>query len=72
MVKYENQCVDCGLPCRFDGCPYYSVPVRYCDHCEQMNAEYIIDGYDYCEKCAKELENEKKLNNNECNLTIIR
>lgn len=52
--KYENQCVDCGLPCLGNSCPYRNVPVDYCDECGNEYAEYRIDGEDLCEDCVKE------------------
>lgn len=53
MIQYENQCVDCGLPCIHNSCPYYNVEMHYCDECGDY-AGYIIDNTDYCETCAKE------------------
>ena len=53
MIKYESECVSCGLPCLGGGCPYYSVPVYYCDECGERDAEYTIDEQDLCEDCAK-------------------
>ena len=58
MVTYENQCVDCGLPCLMKGCPYWEVPMVYCDECKD-EAEYRIGGTDYCEKCAKKFLQEE-------------
>jgi len=52
METFENQCVDCGLPCLVY-CPYKNVRVVYCDSCGSDNAEYSIDGADYCDKCAR-------------------
>lgn len=54
MRKIENHCVGCGLPCLGKSCRYVDVPVYYCDQCGGENAEYEIDGEDYCEDCAKE------------------
>ena len=53
MRKVEDFCVNCGLPCRGNACVYSNVTVYYCDECGK-EAEYIIDGKDYCEDCAKE------------------
>lgn len=50
----ENHCVDCGLPCIGDSCPYRNVLVYYCDDCGCDRAKYYIDGNDICEDCAKE------------------
>lgn len=63
MRKIENHCCDCavpGYPCRGSSCELRRVPVDYCDSdgCDN-NAEYRIDGDDYCEDCANEyLQNE--------------
>ena len=56
MIRYENQCVDCGLPC-FSSCPYKNVEVHYCDHCDaEMYEEiYQVDGEELCEDCLKEM-----------------
>lgn len=53
MLKIENQCVDCGLPCLGNSCVYRNVPVFYCDQCGDEGADYRIDREDYCEDCAK-------------------
>lgn len=54
MRTIENHCVSCGLPCLGNTCPYRRVKVYYCDICGNENAEYTIDGEDYCEECAKD------------------
>ena len=56
MVKYENECVNCGLPCLGDACPYRNVPHWYCDKChEEIGIErYDVDGEELCESCLKE------------------
>lgn len=51
MVINENHCVDCGLPCIGNDCPYKSVEVHYCDYCGEY-AICKIDGEDLCKKCA--------------------
>ena len=48
----ESGCVDCGLPCLGHSCQYYEVEVAYCDDCGE-EADYEIDGGDYCENCAE-------------------
>lgn len=53
MVKYESRCVSCDKPCIYECCPYYRVEVHYCDKCRE-EADYIIDGDDFCEDCAEE------------------
>lgn len=53
MIRYESQCVNCDLPCLRESCPNYRVENRYCDKCKE-EADYILDGDDYCEDCAEE------------------
>lgn len=52
MIKYENDCVDCGLPC-FDTCKYKNVPHYYCDCCGEETDELYIydDGRQLCADC---------------------
>ena len=54
MIAYENQCVDCGLPCLGNSCPHRNVQVVECDTCHDY-AQYNIDGEDFCEKCARKM-----------------
>ena len=58
MVKYENHCVDCGLPCIGDACPNRNVLVHYCDKCNDEIPDgdvYGVDNDDWCESCLKEM-----------------
>ena len=50
--KLESNCVSCQLPCLGKSCPYYEVEVANCDVCGE-EAEYEIDGEDYCKDCAE-------------------
>ena len=53
MVQYKNECVDCGLPCLGESCPYKKVEYHYCDCCDdeidyddikrERNNEYCPD-----------------------------
>lgn len=56
MVRVENDCVDCGLPCMGEACPLRRVEHRYCDKCdEEIGGEYYeVDGEELCEHCLKE------------------
>jgi hypothetical protein len=58
LKKIENHCVGCGKPC-FPACNMRSVPVWYCDHCQNEFdpvSLYDDDGEDLCEECLlKEL-----------------
>lgn len=59
MTRYESQCADCGLPCRYEACRYYKVRILECDECgEECEKLYIgISGRELCAECAlKELE----------------
>lgn len=54
MKIIQNDCVDCGLPCLYSGCPYYQAPHWFCDCCEQ---EFLpeelreLDGEQMCREC---------------------
>lgn len=52
MIKYENDCVDCGLPCLMNGCKYYHVPHLYCDVCGNEEEILYTDGNSQlCREC---------------------
>lgn len=55
MIKYENQCVDCGFPCIQEACRYYKVQVHYCDQCGEKCAKYKVEDEDLCEDCVRNL-----------------
>lgn len=54
MRRIENHCVDCGLPCLENSCPYRNVSVYYCDECGEEGAEYRIDNDDLCGGCVEQ------------------
>jgi hypothetical protein len=56
MVKIENECVSCGLPCIGYSCPNRRVKRVYCDVCgDEIGRErYEVDGEDLCEYCLKD------------------
>lgn len=58
MIMIENECVDCGLPCMRESCPYYKVVRFYCDCChDEVEDLYWFDGEELCIDCvAKRLE----------------
>lgn len=56
MIKIENGCVDCGLPCLGDMCPNRRIKMCYCDNCGG-DAAYQINGKDYCVSCARQVSN---------------
>lgn len=52
MIKYENDCVDCGLPCRGSSCHYRNVKHLYCDICgEDIEELFEHEGEQYCYEC---------------------
>lgn len=54
MIITENECVDCGLPCMYESCPYWAVTRCYCDYCD--NEEYTLywwDGQQVCLDCIE-------------------
>lgn len=59
---YTNECVDCGFPCLYDGCPYYKVEHWKCDICGQTDEEIEVleeENIHICKDCYNERENEK-------------
>lgn len=54
MIKTENECVDCGLPCLGDGCRYRNVKRMYCDNCNAEEQLYYFDGEELCLECIEE------------------
>lgn len=54
-IVYENQCVDCGLPCLGSACRNRNVPVLYCDKCnDDCDNLYHYNGEQWCIECIKE------------------
>lgn len=54
-TRYENQCVSCGFPCRYESCRYYKVKVLECDIChDEFEKLYWLDGMELCESCVLE------------------
>lgn len=52
MKYYENECVECGLPCIFESCPNYKVEHFQCDLCKTEDVKlYHYNGYEICEEC---------------------
>lgn len=52
MVRYENDCVDCGLPCLGDTCQYRHVKHLYCDNCKcEAEKLYVLDSDELCFDC---------------------
>lgn len=54
MQKIENDCVDCGLPCLGNSCPYRNVKHIYCDDCgEEHENIYKYDDEELCINCIE-------------------
>lgn len=54
MIKYEDDCVGCDLPCRGSSCSLRNIPRCYCDNCKKQTEIYDYDGQELCEECLKE------------------
>ena len=56
MIKIEDECVCCGLPCLGSSCPNRNVKRYYCDECgEEVDTLYRYDdGTELCEDCLLE------------------
>ena len=53
MIKKENECVDCGLPCLGSSCPNRNVIRIYCDKCGDEGKIYHYDGEHLCINCIE-------------------
>ena len=51
MIRIENECVACGFPCRYEGCPNYKVPHYYCDRCSKEETLYHYYDEEICVEC---------------------
>lgn len=57
MITYEDECVDCVLPCLGSTCPKLNVKHYYCDDCGCEEDLYYFDGEMLCSGCVlKRLE----------------
>ena len=58
MIKSESDCLDCGLPCKYELCPHYRVRRLYCDKCkDEVDKLYKYGEEELCEDCLiKEFE----------------
>lgn len=54
MVKIEDDCVCCGLPCLGSSCPNKNVRHYYCDECGDETELYDFDGKELCLYCIKD------------------
>jgi hypothetical protein len=55
VIKTENECVSCGLPCLGSSCPYRNVTRYYCDECGEETELYYYDGMELCIDCIESL-----------------
>lgn len=53
MIVTENECVDCGLPCLLQSCPYWAVTRFYCDECGDESKLYWWNGQQLCINCIE-------------------
>lgn len=54
MMRIEDDCVHCGLPCLGNDCEYANVEHYYCDNCgDDVGGEdlYSYDGEELCWEC---------------------
>ena len=54
MKTTTNECVDCGLPCLGNSCPYRNVTRFYCDKCGTETQLYYFDNQELCLDCIEE------------------
>jgi hypothetical protein len=55
MQRIENDCVNCGLPCIGDSCPYRNVTHFYCDKCGIEDKLYLFEDEELCKDCIDEI-----------------
>lgn len=53
MQRVEDDCVDCGLPCLGDSCPYRNAEHLYCDECGDETQLYEFEGEELCIDCIE-------------------
>lgn len=66
MIRIENECVDCGLPCMGSSCPYQNVERHYCDKCGDEEVLYNFNGGEYCMSCIEDMIEEIPENERGC------
>lgn len=54
MRRYENECVECGLPCLGKDCPRRRVLHLYCDKCGEEKKLYHFEGEELCLSCIED------------------
>lgn len=54
MILIENECVDCGLPCLYESCPYWAVKRYYCDKCGEEGELFYFEDKEMCIHCIEQ------------------
>jgi hypothetical protein len=54
VVVIENECVDCGLPCLYESCPYWAVKRYYCDKCGEEDELFYFEDREMCIDCIEQ------------------
>lgn len=53
MVTYADGCVQCGMPCIGEMCPYSGSKILKCDECGFEAEElYILEDMELCAECV--------------------
>ena len=59
MIKYENDCVCCDLPCI--DCGRKRTPHYYCDRCESEDVLYNFEDEELCMDCITDILHERRV-----------
>lgn len=54
MIKTENECCGCELPCIYEACPFWAVTRLYCDECGEESVLYWWGGQQLCIACIED------------------
>ncbi len=54
MKRIESDCVRCGMPCLYEGCPNFKVTRYYCDKCDEEAQLYHFEGNELCIDCIED------------------
>lgn len=53
MVRIENDCVGCQMPCLGNSCQYRNVKHYYCDECGEEKQLYEFEYQELCLDCIE-------------------